>query len=262
MTNNFDRCNAVTLDYEGGNDNDPRDPGGRTSRGIEQREWNTYRGAHPERGLPADVWKAPQSDIVNIYRTQYWNPMAGDQWPTGMDLCVYDAGVNSGIGKSLSWARATLGQGSGTFRILAAAAVAQKNQVALVQRYSAKRLSFLEALRTWRYFGKGWQRRVAGVESIATKWTLAAAGNSPEIVSETLTKHAAQASTKSKASGSGAVATPAAPVAHVTLVPHETWLQTTLDAVLIAGACFLIAWLVYYAYVHAIRATALAGVAK
>lgn len=53
------------LQHEGGNDDDPRDPGGRTSRGIIQREWNVWRETHP--GLPADVWQAPQSRAEKYY---------------------------------------------------------------------------------------------------------------------------------------------------------------------------------------------------
>ena len=36
---------ALTLVSEGGNDDDPRDPGGRTSRGITQNEWNNWRAS-------------------------------------------------------------------------------------------------------------------------------------------------------------------------------------------------------------------------
>src|SRR5271166_141976 len=114
---NWQKCCAITLDFEGGNDDDPRDPGGRTSRGILQSEWNAYRNTHS--GLPADVWVAPQASIVDIYKTQYWNAVAGDQWPKGVDLCVYDGGVNSGNGRSLIWSRYATAQTTGAFAQLA-----------------------------------------------------------------------------------------------------------------------------------------------
>lgn len=60
----FQKCLAVTLKFEGGNDDDPRDPGGRTSRGILQREYDRYRDA---RGLPrGDVWRA--ADVDQFFR--------------------------------------------------------------------------------------------------------------------------------------------------------------------------------------------------
>jgi lysozyme family protein len=60
----FATCVALVLRDEGGNDDDPRDPGGRTSRGIAQREWDVWRASHP--GLPSDVWQAPQDQILGI----------------------------------------------------------------------------------------------------------------------------------------------------------------------------------------------------
>jgi lysozyme family protein len=45
---------------------------------------------HP--GLPADVWQAPQEQVEAIY----WNALACDQLPAGVDYCVFDYGVNSG----------------------------------------------------------------------------------------------------------------------------------------------------------------------
>ena len=52
--------------HEGGNDDDPRDPGGRTSRGIIQSEWTDCVARHPGQRLPADVWKAPDIAVNDI----------------------------------------------------------------------------------------------------------------------------------------------------------------------------------------------------
>ena len=68
----FADCVALVLRDEGGNDDDPRDPGGRTSRGITEREWDVWRQTHL--GLPADVWQAPQDQILAIYHESYWSP--------------------------------------------------------------------------------------------------------------------------------------------------------------------------------------------
>src|SRR5215468_5279465 len=58
---NFNKCLPLLLEHEGGNDDDPRDPGGRTSRGILQSEWDVWRLSHP--GLPSDVFQAPQDQV-------------------------------------------------------------------------------------------------------------------------------------------------------------------------------------------------------
>ena len=255
MTDGFDQCVAVTLDYEGGNDDDINDPGGRTSRGIEQREWDAYTRTHPELARFTDVWTAPQSAILDIYRTEYWDTVCGSKWPQGANLVVFDAGVNSGVGKSLVWARASLAQGAGTFSILAALCSGTKDKTAFIHTYQARRLSFLEALRTWQYFGKGWRARVAGIESIATRWAQEAAGASSIQVATNLKVKAAQARDKSNAASGGAAAAPAAPVAHHSWIAHD-WLGYTIDVVLVIGAICIVAYLVHLAMNHQARATA------
>ena len=134
------------LASEGGNDDDPRDPGGRTSRGIIQSEWNQWRKTHP--GLPADVWKAPQDQVEEIYKQKYWDALNCDALPGGVDYAVFDYGVNSGIGRAS--------------RVLKSFAGITDPRT-LINNICDERLAFLQGLRTWRTFGRGWSRRVAEV---------------------------------------------------------------------------------------------------
>jgi lysozyme family protein len=93
MEGNFDRCLPVILREEGGNDDDPHDHGGRTSRGILQREYNAYR---QRLGKPlGDVWNASAAEIRDIYLTQYWRPWC-DKLPLGLDLAYFDFAVTAG----------------------------------------------------------------------------------------------------------------------------------------------------------------------
>jgi uncharacterized protein (TIGR02594 family) len=80
----FARCVAFVLQDEGGNVDDPNDPGGRTSRGITQTDWIRWRQSHS--GLPSDVFAAPQDQIDAIYRAWYWDVVNGDQLPAGARL--------------------------------------------------------------------------------------------------------------------------------------------------------------------------------
>jgi uncharacterized protein (TIGR02594 family) len=157
---------ARLLVHEGGNDDDPRDPGGRTSRGILQREWDVWRRTRP--GLPADVWRAPQNEIEAIYRQNYWNALRCDDLPAGVDYAVFDYGVNSGIGRAakvLQRLVATAVDGEvGPDTITAAR---RANAAALIAAICDERLAFLQGLRTWPTFGKGWGRRVREVRAAA-----------------------------------------------------------------------------------------------
>jgi uncharacterized protein (TIGR02594 family) len=174
----FDRCVALVLEYEGGNDDDPRDPGGRTSRGILQSEWNIWCSSHP--GLPADVWQAPQDQVLAIYRAQYWNALLCDSLPSGVDLAVFDYGVNSGTSRSAKLLQTLVGtDADGEVGPDTIAAAAKADPVSLVGRFCDARLSFLQGLPTWGTFGKGWTARVVDVRKEAL--ALAAEAPRPKI---------------------------------------------------------------------------------
>lgn len=162
------------LEHEGGNDDDPRDPGGRTSRGIIQSEWTRYVAAHP--GLPADVWKAPQSAVEDIYRRQYWDALRCDELPAGVDYAVFDFGVNSGIGRAARYLQLIVGTAQdGQIGPATLAAVRGKRPIEVIEALCSRRMAFLQGLKTWGTFGKGWGRRVAEVRKAA----LAMAGGAP-----------------------------------------------------------------------------------
>jgi lysozyme family protein len=46
---------------------------------------------------------------------------------------------------------------------------AEEDPAALIELYCAKRLEFLQSLKTFEVFGKGWSRRVAEVKDEALK---------------------------------------------------------------------------------------------
>lgn len=163
----FDTCIAYTLQWEGGNDDDPRDPGGRTSRGIIQTEWNTWRQTHP--GLPSDVWQAPQDQVLAIYKQQYWDALSCDELPAGIDFVVFDYGVNSGISRAANLLQQMTGADvDGEVGPDTIAATAKVTDVAgFINKFCDARLAFLKGLGTWGTFGKGWTNRVEGVRQEA-----------------------------------------------------------------------------------------------
>jgi len=134
----------VTLQWEGGYSNHPDDPGGPTMRGIIQREYDAWRAKH---GLPPrPVRKIEDNELQDIYRHEYWDALGCDDLPLGVDLCVFDAGVNSGVGRTRQWMAAPL----------------------TIDSVCDRRLAFLEGLgRLWHVFGPGWARRVAGIRAHA-----------------------------------------------------------------------------------------------
>lgn len=164
---NWQASLGIILKEEGGNDDDPRDPGGRTSRGIIQREWDVFRANNP--GRPADVWKASDDDVATIYHLQYWEPYC-DKLPSGVDLVFFNASVNSGLKQATKELQRGLGniKDDGMMGMLTFNAVAACTDISgLIQRMCEKRRDFYKALSTFPTFGKGWLARTDRIEQAA-----------------------------------------------------------------------------------------------
>jgi lysozyme family protein len=164
---NFPACLAFTLKYEGGKSDDPRDPGGRTNQGVIQRTYDAYRTSKGQ--SHRDVYQMAPYERDEIYRRDYWGKVTGDSLPAGVDLCVFDFGVNSGPARALR-VYASAGHG--------------KTVGNSIHAICGARLSFLRALRTWVTFGRGWATRVSACETRA----LAMAGASLEDARDKLQK--------------------------------------------------------------------------
>jgi lysozyme family protein len=168
MEANYPECYKAVRLFEGGNDDDPQDPGGRTSRGIIQREWDQYRKTHP--GRPADVWQADEADIAAIYKGDYWDVQRCGTLASGVDESIFDYGVNSGIGRSQKVLRRCLHMPDDAPRadLLARLAQLSADQFkTLIAAINDERLAFLKQLRTWPRFGGGWGKRVSTVKAIS-----------------------------------------------------------------------------------------------
>ncbi len=161
---NFPASLAAVLQSEGGNDDDPKDHGGRTSRGITQREYDKWLSA---KGLShADVWTAPQSDISAIYHDDYWNPHC-DDLPVGADYLLFNMNVNAGPGRGAKILQAAVGVNpDGAIGPITKAAVAAINPVTLIDKYSEASKAFYLGLNQPK-FTKGWLNRVEFVRKTA-----------------------------------------------------------------------------------------------
>jgi lysozyme family protein len=151
--------------HEGGYSNHPSDPGGPTNWGITIFDYRRY--VNPA-ATAADVRSMPVEVAKKIYRDKYWNAMRCDELPPGVDYCIFDYGVNSGIGRAPRILRRLLGlpeqPATVTGEVIAAAA---RDPKALIDAICDERLAFLRSLRTWDVFGNGWGRRVREVRAAA-----------------------------------------------------------------------------------------------
>jgi lysozyme family protein len=164
MQQNFAASLNLVLQSEGGNDDDPADHGGRTSRGITQREYTAWLAEH---GRPnADVWHAPQSDIEAIYHDEYWEPWC-DMLPGGVDYIFFNNCVLDGPHRAIVLLQQALGvPADGRVGPLTRAAIKTCDPAATIARLSKASETFYRGLHQPRFL-KGWLNRVAFVEKNA-----------------------------------------------------------------------------------------------
>ncbi len=157
------------LEHEGGYVHHEKDPGGRTNHGVTQRVWEEWVGHEVDekqmRALTHEM-------VAPLYKRKYWDAVRADDLVAGVDYCVFDVAVNSGPGRAIKFLQSCVGvTADGGFgpATLAAVKEAEKDPARLVELYCAKRLEFLQSLKTFETFGKGWSRRVQEVKDKALK---------------------------------------------------------------------------------------------
>lgn len=159
---NFAPSLAHVLASEGGYVDDPRDPGGRTNKGVTQRVYDDWRRSN---GLaPRNVRSLEQTELEAIYRKLYWNACRCDDLPAGVDYCVFDFAVNSGPARAVRYLQRAAGVADdGQIGPMTLAAVDAKPVCELINEISAQRLLYLTQLPTFDHFGRGWTTRVGEV---------------------------------------------------------------------------------------------------
>jgi lysozyme family protein len=166
MQSNFDKSLAAVLVHEGGYVNHPRDPGGATNKGVTQAVYDGYR---VRKGMPKQsVRSIADAEVSYIYKVQYWDAVKGDELPSGVDYCVFDFAVNSGVSRASKFLQAAVGvKQDGQIGFATMEAVRNASPSGVVTSVCDARLAFLKRLSTWDVFGKGWASRVAGVRKMA-----------------------------------------------------------------------------------------------
>ncbi len=162
--------------YEGGNVDDPQDPGGRTSRGCTQTTDNAYRARHGEPKI--DVYKETEDNIAAIFKEGYWDKMHCDELLAGVDLEIFDACINSGPGNATKWAQAQLGlEVDGNFGAKTLQSLRGINDAEeFINGFCSRRLATLKGSKNWKRYGKGWGARIANCKKIGAAW---ATGDTP-----------------------------------------------------------------------------------
>ena len=167
--NNYDDCLSEILHHEGGYVNHPKDPGGITNRGVTKAVYDKWIGRESSVQEMKDL---TEDDVAPIYKKNYWDRLKCDDLPDGLDLCVFDFGVNAGPGRSAKYLQKMIGTtvdggiGPNTLRAVHNY-VEEVGLKGAIQEFQTRRQSYYEKLSTFETFGRGWTRRVVATTESA-----------------------------------------------------------------------------------------------
>jgi lysozyme family protein len=249
----------IELQFEGGKDDDPIDPGGRTNQGVIQRVYSSWR---KKNNLPVrDVFLMENDERDRIYYENYGRAVRFDDLPPGVNVVVLDGGVNSGPAQSIKWLQRALGLGADGVlgdRTLEAV-INHPDHDKLIASILDQRERFLRALKTFYHFGKGWMARVNQLRKIGQAWAMGSVGPAIAWVPN-MNKKATIVDAKKKLSTAPADATAAGGVVSSTISTVQSTLEPlsytsetvnqVLIGIMVLGA---IATAVGFAYAYYVR---------
>jgi lysozyme family protein len=155
----------MVLKHEGGWADHPKDPGGATMKGVTIGTFSQFKGRKVSKD---ELRNISDADLQAIYRRKYWGVVKADELPSGLDFVAFDAAVNSGPARGARWLQEALGVAAdGKIGPATLAHARAANVDLVIDRACDARLMFLQRLKTWPTFGKGWARRVAEVRAAA-----------------------------------------------------------------------------------------------
>ena len=164
MSDNFPDCLAFTIGpgpdpggREGGYSNDKGDPGGPTNFGVTQASWSNWIGR------PAtvdDMRNLTRVAVVPFYAARFWNAMRCWGLPRGVDLMVFDCGVNAGCWPSARLLQTAVGTNvDGVIGPITALAARGADARATISKLHDLQTQHYEALNGFHLFGTDWLHR-------------------------------------------------------------------------------------------------------
>lgn len=158
---------------EGGYVDHPSDPGGATKWGITRKTLATSRGVKPYYKLPKSAVRSlTQEEATAIYKSKYWDKVEADHLPSGIAYAVFDYAVNSGDDRAERALQKAVGAyvdgeiGKDTIKAVNQFC-SSRSEAELIKIYCKSRLSFMQSLKHWVTFARGWSKRVRRVEKRA-----------------------------------------------------------------------------------------------
>lgn len=162
---NFLSCLGILLGIEKGY---VVDNGGPTNLGVTQTTLSAYLGRP---ATLAEVQGLDRPTAQRIYQLMYWDKVQADKLRSGVDLCVFDAAVNSGPGQATKWLQRAVGAvDDGVMGAITLTAVQAANDYDVVLNFATQRARFMLSLnnKVEEDSERGWMARVLKVSQLAT----------------------------------------------------------------------------------------------
>ncbi len=160
MRANLELGLAHIKEFEGGYVNDPDDPGGITKWGIAWNRIGRQLGLRKK-----DIANLTWEQASEIYDKHYFRKAGCNNWPTGIDIVVFDAAVNQGVKTSIRFLqRAVKVKADGIIGPMTRGAVHHYNATIEKRRHMLvwfcvwRTLHYTSLQKFWKY-GNGWLRR-------------------------------------------------------------------------------------------------------
>jgi len=173
---NYQKAMAIELKFEGGKDDDPIDPGGRTNQGVTQRVYTAWRLKNGKLARDVFVMEAGERDA--IYYQNYGLKVRFDELPPGVDLVLLDGAINSGPSQSIKWAQRALNlNADGVLGDVTMQRIQDHpDHDKLIEGICFRRMAFLRGLKTFYHFGGGWTSRVSQLKKSGQAWAMGTVG--------------------------------------------------------------------------------------
>lgn len=249
-TQKFEECHAFTAVKEGGWSNHKADPGGKTMYGVTEvkfHEWLKKKGL-----VMRPVRSITKAEAMQLYFEEFWLKAGCEGLYPGVDLVTYDGSVNSGVSRGLKWLKAGLDK--------------QNRHDQTVRNICRQRTGFVESLRTFKTFGRGWINRITDAEATGVARALKAMSANDNAVAVTLRKDETAATKVANRQRIGAAGSAGgAPTAGVELVTDPASVDQVMGLLLggiVVVGVGLAAWLFFRSMVNASRAESYSTTAK
>jgi lysozyme family protein len=168
---NWRKVSSRIVAHEGGYSDDPRDDGNWTGgkRGKGKLKGTKFGIAANTYGH-LDIKNLTREEAIAIFKKDFWDVANLDRVPAGIDYCVVDFNINSGVDRAVRELQKILGvKQDGTMGSATIDALDNfpRPMEELIDLYMNARWAYMQKLRTFKTYQNGWRTRVADVRRAA-----------------------------------------------------------------------------------------------